>query len=79
MNITAEENLMYQVMKAIYDSRIPISFKGSMVLKACLMEAGYSEDTRHTVDIDANWNSDTLPSAEQMTNSLQKAIQKKRN
>lgn len=75
MNITAEENLMYQVMKAIYDSGIPISFKGSMVLKACLMEAGYSEETRHTVDIDANWNSDTPPSAEQMTNSLQSAIQ----
>lgn len=75
MNITAEENLMYQVMKAIYDSGIPISFKGSMVLKACLMEAGYSEETRHTVDIDANWNSDTPPSAEQMTNSLKKAIQ----
>lgn len=75
MNITAEENLMYKVMKAIYDSGIPISFKGSMVLKACLMEAGYSEETRHTVDIDANWNSDTPPSAEQMTHSLQSAIQ----
>ncbi|MDD6352310.1 MAG: nucleotidyl transferase AbiEii/AbiGii toxin family protein [Lachnospiraceae bacterium] len=74
MNITAEENLMYKVMKAIYDSRIPISFKGSMVLKACLMEAGYSEETRHTVDIDANWNSETAPSAEQMIDSLQKAI-----
>lgn len=59
MHITAEEKLMYKVMKAIYDSGIPISFKGSMVLKACLMEAGYSQDTRHTVDIDANWNSDT--------------------
>lgn len=75
MNITAEENLMYQVMKAIYESGIPICFKGSMVLKACLMEAGYFEETRHTVDIDANWNSDTPPSAEQMTHSLQRAIQ----
>ena len=75
MNITAEEALMYKVMKAIYDSGIPISFKGSMVLKACLMEAGYSEETRHTVDIDANWNSDVPPSADQMTNSLQRAIQ----
>ena len=45
MNITAEEKLMYEVMRAIYDSGIPISFKGSMVLKACLVEAGYSEDT----------------------------------
>lgn len=75
MNITAEENLMYQVMKAIYDGGIPISFKGSMVLKACLMEAGYSNETRHTVDIDANWNADTSPSAEQMTASLESALQ----
>jgi hypothetical protein len=51
MIITAEEKLMYEVMKAIYDSGIPISFKGSMVLKACLMEVGFTEDTRHTVDI----------------------------
>lgn len=58
MKITAEEHLMYKVMKAIYESGIPISFKGSMVLKACLMEAGFTDDTRHTVDIDANWHSD---------------------
>lgn len=76
MNITAEEKLMYDVMKAIYESGIPISFKGSMVLRVCLLEAGYSEDTRHTVDIDANWNSDTAPSAEQMIESLQKALNK---
>lgn len=74
MNITVEEKLMYKVMKAIYDSGIPISFKGSMVLKACLIEAGYSEETRHTVDIDANWNSDISPSADQMINSLQRAL-----
>lgn len=61
-------------MKAIYESGIPISFKGSMVLKACLMEAGYTDDTRHTVDIDGNWNSDEAPSAELMVKSLQKAI-----
>ena len=55
MKLSAEEKLMYQVMKAIYESGIPVSFKGSMVLKACLMEAGFTEDVRHTVDIDANW------------------------
>ncbi len=76
MTITAEERLMYQVMKAIYDSGIPVSFKGSMVLKACLLEAGYTEETRHTVDIDGNWNSDMPPSAEQMVASLQDAIRK---
>ena len=74
MNISAEEKLMYAVMKAIYDSGIPMNFKGSMVLKACLLEAGYTEETRHTVDIDANWYSDTAPSAEQMVKSLQKAL-----
>ena len=76
MNITAEEKIMYKVMKAICDSGIPISFKGSMVLKACLLEAGYDDDTRHTVDIDANWNSETPPTSEQMVESFQKAIDK---
>lgn len=76
MNISAQEKIMYDVMKAIYDSGIPISFKGSMVLKACLLEAGYTEETRHTVDIDANWNSDVEPTAEQMTESLQRAVDK---
>lgn len=37
MQLSAEEKLMYQVMKAIYESGIPISFKGSMVMKACLI------------------------------------------
>lgn len=51
MTITAEEKLMYEVMRAVYDSGIPVSFKGSMVLKACLLEAGYSGETRHVVKI----------------------------
>ena len=76
MQITAEEKLMYGVMKAIYDSGIPLDFKGSMVLKACLIEAGFHEEIRHTVDIDANWYSDSPPAAEQMTNFLQKALER---
>ena len=76
MKISKEEKLMYEVMKAIYDSGIPVSFKGSMVLKACLLEAGYCDDTRHTVDIDANWNFDLAPTTEQIVKSLQKAIDK---
>ena len=74
MNLSAEEKIMYEVMMAIYDSGIPMNFKGSMVLKACLVEAGYSEDTRHTTDIDGNWYSDVLPSGEQMVESLQNAL-----
>ena len=72
--LNAEERLMYRVMEAIYDSGIPVSFKGSMVLKAFLMETGYYEETRHTVDIDGNWNTDTYPSADQMVESLQNAL-----
>lgn len=74
MNISIEEKLMYSVMKAIYESGIPMNFKGSMVLKAFLLESGFAEETRHTVDIDANWYSNTAPSAEQMVISLQKAL-----
>jgi hypothetical protein len=76
VNISAEEKLMYEVMKAIYESDIPVCFKGSMVLKAYLLESGYSDDTRHTVDIDANWNSDIAPSMAQIAKSFQKAIDK---
>lgn len=65
---------MYMLMAALNKSGIPIEFKGSMVLKACLLEAGFSDETRHTVDIDANWRTDTPPTAEQMTGSIQKAI-----
>ena len=74
MDMTEAEKLMYRVMDAVYRSSIPVSFKGSMVLRACLMEAGYIEDTRHTADIDANWVSDIPPSAEQMTRSLRDAV-----
>lgn len=45
-----------------------------MVLKAFLMEAGFTDDTRHTVDIDANWYSETKPTGEQMEKSIQKAL-----
>ena len=76
MIITAEEKLMYEVVKAIYDSGIPVDFKGAMVLKACLMDAGLTDDIRHTADIDANWDSDTLPTAEQMEGSLSGALRK---
>lgn len=74
MIISGEEKLMFHVMNAIYDSGIPVSFKGSMVMKAFLLESGFTDDTRHTVDIDANWNSETAPTEEQMVESFQNAL-----
>ena len=70
IKLSAEEKLMYAVMDAIYSSGIPIDFKGAMVLKACLMEVGFPDEIRHTADIDANWYSDSPPSAEQLVESL---------
>lgn len=76
MNLSAEEKLMYAVMHAIYNSGIPIDFKGAMVLKACLIEAGFPDEIRHTADIDANWYSDSPPSAEQLVESMETALQR---
>lgn len=74
--INSKEQLMYEVMKEIYEQNMPVYFKGSMVLKACLIEAGYTEEVRHTADIDADWNADTPPSEEAMVSALQAAIDK---
>ena len=76
MNLSAEEKMMYAVMNAIYSRGIPIDFKGAIVLKACLMEAGFPDEIRHTADIDANWYSDSPPSAEQLVESLETALQR---
>ena len=76
MNLSAEEKLMYAVMNAIYSSGIPIDFKGAMVLKACLMESGFPDEIRHTSDIDANWYSASPPSAGQLVQSLETALQR---
>lgn len=74
MKITQEEKLMYQVMRAIFESRIPIDFKGAMVLHAYLYENGFTNDVRRTMDIDANWLSDAAPTEEQMVQALQNAL-----
>lgn len=76
MKLSAEEKLMYSVMNAIFNSGIPIDFKGAMVLKACLLEAGYPEEIRHTADIDANWYSETAPTGAQLVESLETALRK---
>lgn len=78
MNISSNERIMYSIMKVIYESGLPISFKGSMVLKACLYEAGYMDEVRHTEDIDANWLSNYQPSMEDIEKSLQETLDKQK-
>ena len=75
MENSDRENLMYQVMNALSESGIPISFKGSMVLKTCLLEAGFTDKIRQTKDIDANWFSEDQPTEEQIIQSMQKTLQ----
>lgn len=63
-------------MTAIYESRIPINFKGAMTLKVCLLEEGYKGDIRQTVDIDGSWVGNEIPTTEQMMESIQNVLQK---
>ena len=67
------ENLMYRIMTAIYKSSVPIDYKGSMVLRAFLTKKDF-DYMRHTRDMDANWLSDKAPTSEQMTSSIQRAM-----
>jgi len=68
------ENEMFRVMQAIYDSNVPISFKGSMVLRTFLYEKDFSGTVRPTKDIDANWTSENAPDSEQIADEIQKAL-----
>lgn len=51
MKVSQEEKLKYRVMRAIFESRIPIDFKGAMVLRAYLHENGFVGEVRRTMDI----------------------------
>lgn len=72
--ISDEEKTMYAVMQTIFESGIPISFKGSMVMKAFLIEAGYQGGVRHTKDIDGNWNTGYPPTSRQVADSIQRVL-----
>lgn len=74
MELNNEEEIMFRVMKSIYDAGLPLSFKGSMVLKAVLLEADYEETVRHTIDFDGSWFSKSFPTVEFIAESIQKAI-----
>ncbi len=76
MPITEHERLLYRAMDALYHSGVPLYFKGAMVLKAFLLEAGYQENTRHTSDIDANWIADRAPTEAEMVETIQSAFQR---
>lgn len=49
------EDRLYGVMNKLSLSNLPIEFKGALITKRILENNGYSEVSRETKDIDANW------------------------
>ncbi len=75
MKPTNLELRMYKAMDAIYRSRIPVVFKGAMVLNAVLYEIGFTEtEIRPTKDIEANWIISKDVTDEQIRDALQEAL-----
>jgi hypothetical protein len=74
INLTNTERLMYAAMTAIANIDAPIVFKGAMITKLILDENRFDEFVRETRDVDASWVGETLPTLEQMTATLNRAL-----
>ena len=71
-NLSKSEELLYQIMGAISKSRLPVVFKGAMVLKLAKSD---SNIVRETLDIDCDWIN-SAPSSKEIENKLNEAVQK---
>ena len=72
--LTDSEKLMYEVMGAIADSKIPVIYKGAMVTKLILREHDFDDFARETQDIDASWAGAEPPPMEKLTEMLNAAL-----
>jgi len=72
--LTNSEKLMYEVMGAIANNNIPVTFKGAMITKLILREHGFVDFSRETQDIDASWVGDIHPSMDKLTSMLNNAL-----
>jgi len=73
-NLTDKENLIYRIMGAVANSEVPVVYKGAMVTKLLLLENDFSAFSRETQDIDASWAGERLPTMEELTATLNKAL-----
>lgn len=74
-NVAAyNEKTLYEIVKALSLSDIPIMFKGAIITKIVLSEKHYTETERGTKDIDANWING-YPQPENIANSITSAMQ----
>lgn len=72
--INAEEKFLYDLMTKLYNSGVPIVFKGAMVLKVVQFAYGNPSGLeRETHDLDGDWVNGT-PSMSYLTSVLQKAM-----
>lgn len=73
MKINTDTDMLYQIIENLQKIQAPIAIKGGLLLRASLQEHG-SDIDRKTVDIDANWLTQT-PDISDMENVLRKAVQ----
>jgi len=59
--MTEKERLMYQIISNICSTDAPIVFKGALITKLILAENRFTDVSRSTVDIDANWTGEPPP------------------
>jgi len=71
--MTEHEKLMYQVLGRVSAGSAPIVFKGALITKLILDESGYSDVSRQTKDIDANWIG-TPPSMDDLVSAINSSL-----
>jgi hypothetical protein len=64
---------MYRILGAVSAMGAPIVFKGALITKLVLSEAGYAFAERQTKDIDANWVGEP-PSMQGLVNAINQAL-----
>lgn len=53
--MTEQEKIMYEILRRISNTDIPLVFKGGLITRLILDEKGFNDIQRATKDIDANW------------------------
>lgn len=72
-----EETILYEILKCLAQSNLPIIFKGALLTKIIVKDSKYDIE-RMTYDIDADWNGKLL-TIEQLELELNNSITPKLN
>lgn len=66
-------DIMYRIIEIMAVMRLPVVFKGALVLNQALKEMGMTSNFRQTRDIDLNWLNGNV-SNEELTNTITEAV-----